>query len=509
MTMAARLLPFVVVALLVVPRSQAQSSQILMPFIPAEGHIAPGESQSWEFMAWDSAVLSFVVKTVSPDFDPVIQIQNSAGTILIANDDYDYPNSHDAVLEAITIPRFDTYTATVSGFGGTGGDYTLTMLPGYAQIASEDSFSGGTVWRRESDLLGLEIADGTLNLSLTGIGETAAAINPDSPELLDFYTQVQVTEITSHNGWTVGLILRQQSDGNHYALEVNYQGFWRLTYRSPDGERTIQDWTPHPAIIPGETAFTLGALVIGSEIEAFYNGQFIGQSLDSTPATAGQVGLTISTAEAIGSDALVKFDNLASTTPLMVNGTMVLPQSLMPGNTTITIQELQRRHLIPAGGELSLVVGESFVQSTRPGVNRSGLGRGRTYQNFAMGAHVSWETFSEGMAGCGIYLRATDDDHYALAYIDQTGGFGLAQRDGDSFLPGIFGELGDGETSSNGTYYLLVIANGDTLYYYIDDQYQGTLTNPAESGEIGNAVVNFEAIDTTCQFSDTWLWDWD
>ena len=133
------------------------------------------------------------------------------------------------------------------------------------------------------------------------------------------------------------------------------------------------------------------------------------------------------------------------------------------------------------------------------------LGRGVTYQNFAIGATVAWQA-AAGTTGCGLILRATDDSRYTLAYIDQMGGYGLSQRTDDSFAPGIFGETANFEA---GSHHLLVIARRDILYYYVDGQYKGTLENSAIDGMIGEAVVNFEPISTSCTFTETWLWRWD
>jgi hypothetical protein len=134
------------------------------------------------------------------------------------------------------------------------------------------------------------------------------------------------------------------------------------------------------------------------------------------------------------------------------------------------------------------------------------LGRGTTYLDFALGTTVTWTAQAQGVTGCGLILRATDAENYTLAYVDQGGGSGVSIREGDSFQPGIFSE--NGAAGSN-THHLLIIARGDILYYYLDGRYQGALDSPAANGAVGNAVVNFEPISTSCQFTNTWLWQWD
>jgi hypothetical protein len=170
------------------------------------------------------------------------------------------------------------------------------------------------------------------------------------------------------------------------------------------------------------------------------------------------------------------------------------------------VRELEHRHLIPAGGEMDLTVEESFVESSRPGVYPFMLGRGATYTNFVLATTVSWQTLSDGMAGCGVIFRSTDDTNYTLAYIDQTGGYGVSRRVNDSFEVGIFGE---NARLLEGPRQLLIIANDDTVHYYVDAYHVGTLDNVAMEGAVGNAVVNFDPVATSCQFDNTWVWRWE
>ena len=135
------------------------------------------------------------------------------------------------------------------------------------------------------------------------------------------------------------------------------------------------------------------------------------------------------------------------------------------------------------------------------------LGRGTTYTNFALGGTVDLQgSVPTGAAGCGIVFRFVDETHYTLAFIDQTGGFGISQREGDNFLPGLFGER---DEIGQGRHHLLIIADSNTLYYYIDRQFVGTLENAPQEGQIGIAVVNFEGMTTSCSYSNLWLWEWD
>ena len=101
--------------------------------------------------------------------------------------------------------------------------------------------------------------------------------------------------------------------------------------------------------------------------------------------------------------------------------------------------------------------------------------------------------------------RALDDTAYTLAYVDQTGAFGASRRTDDVFAPGIFGQTANFTGNSR---HLLLIVRGDVLLLYVDGRYQGRMADLERDGSVGNAVVNFEPISTTCQFKDTWVWNW-
>ncbi len=485
--------------------THAQEAALAL-FTPVTGQIENGEPQDWTFSAASDAVLSFKVEAASGDLDPVLEIVDNVGNVLIRNDDFNYPDSHDAMLEAVTIPRTDTYTARVSGFNSSSGEYTLTMLAGFADIGHSENFNAASNWRAQGEGLDIDIADGNILLALAGVQQTGVALNRDMPTLADFYAQVAVSIVDSQSGWIVGLTARQQDDETYYLLEVNNSGQWRFTIHTGEGERVLRDWVAHPAIGVERTDFTLGLMAQSGGFDFFYNGQLFGQVADTTLEDAGSVGLAAATTDSLTSSTAVQFDDLTITVPLVVNRATVIPQQLILNPPQAMVRELEHRHLILAGGQMSLTVEESFVESSRPGVHPFILGRGTTFTNFVLAATVSWQTLAEGAAGCGLIFRSADDSHYTLAYIDQTGGYGVSQREGDTFEPGIFGE---NRAWVGGTRHLLVIANGDTVHYYIDGYYVGTLENTASEGEIGNAVVNFDPIHTSCQFDDTWVWRWE
>ena len=169
---------------------------------------------------------------------------------------------------------------------------------------------------------------------------------------------------------------------------------------------------------------------------------------------------------------------------------------------------LKRQGMVGANGVMALTLNESFVQFARPGINRVMLGGGATYTNFALGTTVDLQAgFPQSVAGCGLVFRFANETDYTLAFIDQSGGYGVSRRNGDTFAPGLYGE--NSAFAGGGRHHLLLIADGDTLYYYVDRQLVGSLENDPHQGQVGIAVVNFEGVTTSCNYSGFWLWRWE
>jgi hypothetical protein len=486
-------------------RLQAQDTGPLSLFTPVLGEVQPGETQNWMFTGVDGAALSFRVEAISGNLDPVLRIRNSAGQPLISNDDYAYPVDKDALLESITVPRTDTYTVEISGYGSTTGEYLLNMTYGFADVALQETFDTITGWAAVNDVAALDSADGRIALNLTGVQISDTAVNDSTDPLTDYYAQVDITVVSQAGGWAAGLAARQQDDGSSYVFSVNDRGRWRFVLHPAEGDdQVLYNWTPHPAIVAGETVFTLGLMVNDTGFDFFYNGQLVGHTVDDTILNSGRVGLALGTGTALNSRVSAQYDNLLITTPIEINGQRLTPQQIIQGEPAVLVEELRRRGVIPAVGEMALTVSESFADYRNPGISRLMLGRGTLFIDFALGTTVSWESASEGMTGCGLVFRQRDDTHYLLAYVDQMGGYGVSQRDGDSFLPGIFGE----QAASSGPYQLVIVAASNRVLYYINGLLAGELMIEGEEGEVGNAVVNFEPINTSCQFTNTWLWRW-
>ena len=500
----ARLKIFLIFIAALIPFVGVRAQTILTPYVEMSGSVPAGGSQTFTFSAQSGAVVSLIAQAESPDLDPILSLSDQAGRPLYSNDDYAYPDSPDALLEAVTLPRTETYTVTVTGFEGSAGDYALTLLPGYGNPLTIEDFSGSD-WDSPDDAQATRSSN-ILSMSVEGVRATGTAQNTDVQAPANFMAQVDVIEVTNPSGWTAGITARRQGN-SYYLYEISAQGLWRFS-RYDDGTATVlRDWTGHPSILAGEPTFTLGFMANGVGFDFFYNTAYVGSANDATLTEGGTVGLSIGTTSSLASETTAKFDNLVITTPVEVNGARLIPNEIPLAEGTGLVMALKRQNLIAPDGVMSLTLPESSVQFARPGINRLMLGRGTNYTNFALGGTVNMQGGTpSGDVGCGIVFRFTDETHYTLAYIDQRGGYGISERDGEDFLPGLYGTR---EGLGQGQHHLLIIADDNTLYFYVDRQYVGTVDDPPREGQVGIAVVNFEALNTSCSYSNLWLWEWD
>lgn len=499
-----RLCPYLFLCVMLIAGSVSAQST-LTPHTPVEGSIpAEGATEIWRFNGVAGEVISLEVKSSGDGLDPLLTLTNSSGTLISMNDDIAYPGTPDALIQAVTLPRTDTYNVTVAGYKATTGGYTLTLTPGYPDILLNETFDDtGSTWATEQTDLNLDNAVGLLALSLSGGARSAHAERTSGEFFDDFYAEVVIASAEGRNGWIGGLTLRQDGD-RFYALMLNDDRQWRFTLNTPNGVTVLRDWTNHPAIAIGLDSFTLSVLANGSTFDVFFNSSFIGQAVDPQATLAGgSIGLYAETFSLPDSSTLISFDTLLVTVPRRTGEEELIPDQLVNGGQALTIQELERRRLIPTGGQAALTVPESFGQRLNPGVNRLILGRGTTFGDLVISTELTWQTTGPGVVGCGLVFGSVSDTTYNLAYLDQTGGYGLSARVGDTFSPGIFGVNPDW---TEGSQRLIVVRRGDTVHYYINQRHVGTLSLPAATGEIGVAVVNYETIDTTCRFNDTWVW---
>lgn len=481
----------------------AQQSVTLLS--PVDGELTSARPvQTWAFSTGLNTVVSIYVEATAESLDPTVRVLDQSGAEVIANDDAAYPTALNALLEAITLPRPGQYQIVVSGYGGSLGTYRLTVSPGYAALSVQEAFGTVDDWEAASDDLDVSATGGQMTLALDGIGLRGAALLQERSSPADFYAQVRVVTVTSRNPWYTGLVMRRQGE-RYYLVEVDSRGQWRFLFYDLGEAAILRDWATHPAITPGQTAFTLAVMAHGRGLSLFYNGLLLGRISDAAITGAGQLGIYAATENALNSQVRVQVDDLVVTQPLEIDGAAVFPTEILRSDDTLTIQELERRRIIPTDGQLVFNVPESFVDSARQGVAQTGLGRGAAFRSFVLATTVTLTKSADaGTAGCALLFGGQDDETYSLAYLDSTGAVGVSRRAGSSFAPGLYRE-GTGWSALDANR-LLVIVLADRLLFFVNGRYEGALEQAAVEGTVGNALINYDLLETTCEFRDTWLW---
>ena len=486
--------------------SQSQvlgQSTIILPMIPVTGTLeAAQETFRWSFFGLQNDVISLVLKGEG-DLDPVLQLVDEQGQTIITNDDYAYPDSRDALLEAITIPRTGTYDIVVSSYRETEGDFTLTMIPGYAQLDVGPDLSG-IEWEEDGDISATSASDSVM-VEVSGLQARGAIINAEAGPYDTSFVQINVARVEGRSGWVVGIALRWQPNNSYYVVEVSDQDVWRMVAVERDEVRVVRDWTAHPALTNDAAPFQFAVLANGSAFEVFYNNQLVGSITDDALGS-GRVGIALSGTDALDSEVTAVIDEMAISVPMMVANERVFPDAIVLGNPSQVIHELERRGVIPPNGQQTLSVSESFIERRSSGVDTLTLGRGARFRNFALSTSASLERQDDGLAGCGLMLQQTADDMYVLAFKDSEGGYGLSKRTGGQFSAGVFNSRPDwaGIQQDN----LLVVVVDSLIHYFVNGIYVGALDTPPVEGVVGNAILNYNSNSAVCRFSDMWLWQW-
>lgn len=485
--------------------AQSAEPQPILPDSAISGAIAAaGDTADYTFPAVAGEIISVLVTATDPAFDPIVTLLEGE-RVLIGNDDYAYPDSRDALLEAVTLPRTGTYTIRIGGFATATGSFTLTLRRGFTGLGVVDDFSTNTGWSVSGEGADIRLQASALNLRYTGQG-FAAAFPTAAPTFVDYYGRVAVTVVRPTTGNWIAGIAAQYPNGGYYALQVRGDGAYRFIRQQDATTTTLRDWVQHPAIIAGQTRFTLALLARSGGFHLFYNDSpLFTVSADAALTGQARIGVSGGIAAALPTDAELTFDDLAVTTPGSVNAAPIIPDQVIIGDGTAMATALTRRHVVRADGQMALTVPESTVQFARIGVNRLMVGGGVTYENFAIGATVRIQANTAGLSACGLVVRSTSEDDYALLYAATDGSAELTTQTDGAFAPGVFVPGTDAPAVER---HLLIIADGTTLYGYLDGRSIGTLTVAAAPGEVGGAVVNYEAADTVCTFRNLWVWSW-
>ena len=287
MTLLGRFAFCIAAILTAVSPLRAQGARLSLGDI-VDGSLASGETHRYSVNALELTLVSLRVESLDGSLDPVIEIFDSNDELIHASDDYDYPATLDAAIQAFVLPKTSTYSIVVSGHAGSSGDYRLYFLPGYDVLALHDATMEKTKWKVVLSDTAIDISESSLfAVELQGFARSAVVQAEHFPQAQDLYFQATFHEVTSAADWNVGLVFRYIDNENYHRLLLSKTGFWRLD-RFDNGERAqLKYWSTHPAIRPGEKDFRLGILASGQHFDAVYNGQVVGSASDSAAPIAG------------------------------------------------------------------------------------------------------------------------------------------------------------------------------------------------------------------------------
>lgn len=469
----------------------------------------------WQFEARAGDQVSVLVRTLSGDLDPVVQVLDETGRMVAQADDIAYPDRTDAALEGLELPRDGQYTVRVGRYEeariATSGEFALSLLPAFAAPVYADSFDGVQDWRAGSGGLGeADLYEGQLLLEIDTANALGWAAPDDPPQVpLNAYIQVDAAVANEPDYWEFGIIFRQLNPTNYYLFSVSGRGDWAFLARS--GGSTwihLQDWTTHPALETVGGAARLGVLMEEGTFTFFVNGTALGTVTADVIQSPGEIALSAGTIDLQQTFPFVVFDNLLITEPLPQDenaDVLDTVQSWQAPESTLILEELAGAGLVQEGGSQVMLVRDSFTTVSRAGINILPLGQGRTQTDFVMSTIITME--SEGADNaCGVIFRQEEAERYGLAFTDGTGGLGVAYRQDAQFDPAFYV---DGVFDSVAGLRLLLVGQGEAVWVYLDGELQAVHTHPAEPGVVGIAALSYDGQFTDCRFGETWLWTWD
>ncbi len=498
-----RLLPLLLFAL---PGGLLAQENGLDYFHPVSGWLAADDAQDWHFDARAGSMLSLSAYAVTGGIDPRLDIFDVNDALVASNDDVDWPLSLNAVVEAFSPLNNGSYRVRVSNVGRAGGNYELVLQEGWSTLAWRADFGNTSAWETRPDSVDSFLGEGRAVLSLEPPASNVVLTRELQLPGDAWGLHVAVTEVAGNRGWRVGIVTHWQSIRDWARFMVDDQGRWQYLISTAEGIRLLRALAPHPAIQSGEKPESLGQVFYGDAMEFFFNRKSLGRIVEGLPAGPGRTGLYAATGSPDGGQVTAWYGGLRLTVPAQTFSGAIVPDWLPGKDRPAILGQLRRQRLVPAIGALVMNVPESFVISNRAGVSTLRLGGETTFDRFALGSSLVAQTGSgEGVAGCGLVLETQGAETYTLAWLDNSGSAGLSRRDGDAFAPGpLRGDLLPGDSADQ----LLVIADGENLYFYANNQYVGAQPVAVSSGTIGIAAVSFDNLATTCNFRDTWIWGW-
>lgn len=149
---------------------------------------------------------------------------------------------------------------------------TVDLQPALGEVLFEDTFTDTTLWNTTRSAVG-SIAYGKSELTLAVAQPRGLLISlRKSPELRDFYLEIDAQPSLCRGADTYGLLLRTASGQDYYRLLINCSGQLRMERVIGGRFVLIQDWMDSGQLMPGGMLRArLGVSAQGKEFHVFIN----------------------------------------------------------------------------------------------------------------------------------------------------------------------------------------------------------------------------------------------
>ena len=192
---------------------------------------------------------------------------------------------------------------------------TQDYHPGTGEIFLEDFFDDPASWATSRTAVG-SVAFGQQELTLAVASPRGSLLSlRSSPQVNDFYLEIDTLPSLCRPGDIYGLLLRASSPIDYYRLMVNCNGQVRMERLKNGKVVLLQDWITSGQIFPGGMIrLRLGVWALKDEMRVFVNDVYHFTVRDPV-WISGQVGV---------------FARSAGETPLTVNFSHLVVRSLAP-----------------------------------------------------------------------------------------------------------------------------------------------------------------------------------
>lgn len=175
-----------------------------------------------------------------------------------------------------------TPTATIDWFPATATytppptravEPTVDQRPALGDVLLRDPFTDRDQWQTSRTAAG-SIAYGRDELTLATAAEKALLVSfRASPQLSNFYVEIDALPSLCREGDAFGLLLRAGSEGDYYRLLADCAGRLRLERLRSSRAELLQDWTPTGQVPSGGMIpMRLGVLAQRDSLAVYING---------------------------------------------------------------------------------------------------------------------------------------------------------------------------------------------------------------------------------------------